>query len=180
MESAVPRLDIHGQGDLVVDLDGGLYGSLHGENLGLVHDDVQRRVGELGVDVELFVERRIVAQRKVLDLGLALGVLVLPLVDKQLGQQERVGDVVVRECLGEGVLSEGAEQEELQRTRQGVERGVGGCKERRERGPLELGVTRLRRVSVVVVVSVLLAVKTVCRLGERREEVGRDVQVVEE
>ena len=45
MESTVAGLSIDHERGLSIDLDGGLDGSLNGQNLNLVNLDVQRRVG---------------------------------------------------------------------------------------------------------------------------------------
>ena len=105
------------------------------------------------MDVKLLVERGVV---KVLDLSLVLvvvavlAVLVVVVVvlvlglDVKLGEEERVRDRVVHERLGKRVLSERAEEEELQSPRQGVEGGVGGRKDSLKGLAGEDGFTRFR------------------------------------
>ena len=104
------------------------------------------------MDVKLLVDRLVVVHSEVLDLL----VLVLPLVDEKLGQEERVRDVVVCEDLLQSALAEGAEEEELESGGKSGERGVGGGEDGCEAGSRELGVTLGRRIAVVVVVEELL------------------------
>lgn len=166
---------------LTIDLEAKLDGSLDGQDLCLVDHNVQRRVGQRGVDIELSVDRMIVVHRKVFNLSLlVVTVLLLSLINDEFRQEQSVGNVMVCQYLSQCLFSEGAEEVKLQSSRKQVERRVG----RREQGgqtrSFELWFTGLAGISIVVIIDQILRVQTINRLSERREEIRELVRLVED
>lgn len=154
--------------------------TLDWEDLDLCDLDVEGRVGQSWVDVELLVEGGLVEELDRLDIDLTLVVVlvvVLSVVNQELGQEQRVWDVVVRDDLLQSPRSEWREEVKLELGGQETECDVGRCEERGETGSVELGLSRLAVLSVVLPVEVVLTVEVLDGRGQSRvkvwEEVGR-------
>ena len=201
MEGTVSSWCIDGNGALAVDLEGELGGAYHssaypqwnrGKRIGLTLDwedldlcdlDVEGRVGQSWVDVKLLVEGGLVEELDRLDIDLTLVVVlvvVLSVVNQQLGQEQRVWDVVVRDDLLQSPRSEWREEVKLELGGQKTERDVGRCEQCGETGSVELGLSRLTVLSVVLPVEVVLAVEMLDGRGQSRVEVWEEVGRLED
>ena len=143
MECTVSSLNINGQDQLIVDLDGRLDSSFNRKHLCLVDDNVESRVGECWVNVILLVERRIVTKSKIFYLDVMLVIILVLDLGVELREDKLVRDEMVSESLCQSPLPERTEEEELESGRQSVERRVGWSEKSSEGFTGEDGFTRL-------------------------------------
>lgn len=113
VEGTITSRHVNNLHKLAVDLDSCFDGPLYREELGLVNLNSQGGIRKGSFNLKLLVKAGIIAVGK--DKLLNNLIFVLMFLDvKSLRQEQSVGDVVVSQELGQGLLAKGTEKEELE------------------------------------------------------------------